>query len=149
MLVLFTLALPSTANIDTLGFTATYNLNPPRAEMRIQVNHSEANTFYLSKTISKGMLAQLFVGSIITNSTAIRDAQNRLVPLLYEYKITSRPQQDQKYEFDWEQKHAIVNYQNEQYKIALTEDVLDENIVLLRHAPNLSLIHISEPTRPY
>ena len=115
-------------------FTAIYNINPPRGKMTVQVDYDENFIFYNAKILHKGLLANLLGGSVTTKSVTKYDKHNHYLPLQYTYSIDGRPNSKKEYLFDQELKQVSMQYDEKSRTVALTDDVLDENTLILQIA---------------
>lgn len=122
------------------SFTAVYELDSPPATMTVQVTSKSGTVVYDSNINSDGLLGKPFAGKVTSHSSAYRNNGGVLLPLQYNYSVEKQPEREQHYRFDWTQKQATAKHKSKEYVVELTDDVLDENILLLRLAEDIGTL---------
>ncbi len=122
------------------SFSAVYALDFPSAAMTVRVTNDSGIVTYDSKITGGGLAGKLFAGEIASRSAARRNDRGILLPLRCDYAVAKQPGRNRSYRFDWAQKQALLRHEGEEDTVALTDDVTDENILLLRLAEEVGAL---------
>ena len=123
-----------------IPFSAVYELDSPGATLTTRVTNKNDTILYQNEITSSNILGKIIAGKITTNSSARRDDNGVLFPLQYDYIVERLSGKSRRYLFDWEKKQATTECKDKEHMIELPDDVLDENVVLLRLAEDVAAL---------
>lgn len=115
------------------SFSATYQIAAPTrvvAEMTISATQDKQRIHYQSRVVPRGLIGHL-AGLKAQSDSEILIRQRELIPLQYEKQGVNKSKR-QFYQFDWRKLEAAVTYKGDNYLLAITHGVVDENTLQLK-----------------
>ena len=115
------------------SFSATYQIAAPTrvvAEMTISATQDKQRIHYQSRVVPRGFIGHL-VGLRAQSDSEILIRPRELIPLQYEKQGANKSKR-QFYQFDWQKLEAAITYKGDNYLLAITRGVVDENTLQLK-----------------